>query len=117
MFGAHSSPIHLMSNCLRSNVSVDGTAHYLTNECFLRLALFAQRGNGEEDGTDGAGDIPADIQLFDIFSREIEYIISDRRDMPPEDIVSLQVYIPRGLIYSLLFLLLFLVPNLFQKIF
>ena len=78
-----------------------------------RLALFAQRGNGEEDGADGTGDIPADIQLFDIFSREIEYIISDRRDMPPEDIVSLQVYIPHGLIYPFPFLLLFLVPNLF----
>ena len=63
---------------------------------FFRLALFAQRGSAEDGGGEGgdggpAADIPADLQLFDIFSREIEYIISDRRDMPPEDIVSLQV--------------------------
>merc|ERR1712029_111463 len=57
-----------------------------------RLALFAQRGSADDVGGDGqTADIPADLQLFDIFSREIEYIISDRRDMPPEDIVSLQV--------------------------
>jgi len=49
-----------------------------------RLALYAQR-------EDESGGIPSDIKLFDIFSKEIEYIISDRRDMPPEDIVSLQV--------------------------
>ena len=49
-----------------------------------RLAQYAQR-------EDESGGIPSDIQLFDIFSKEIEYIISDRRDMPPEDIVSLQV--------------------------
>ena len=49
-----------------------------------RLALYAQR----EDETGG---IPNELQLFDIFSREIEFIICDRRDMPSEDIVSLQV--------------------------
>lgn len=49
-----------------------------------RLALFAQR-------QDETGGIPRDIQLFDIFSQEIATIISGRKDMPPEDIVSLQV--------------------------
>jgi vacuolar protein sorting-associated protein 35 len=49
-----------------------------------RLALYAQR----EDETGG---IPNDIQLFDIFSRENANIISGKKDMPPEDIVSLQV--------------------------
>ena len=58
-----------------------------------RLALFAHRGSADADEGDGVAseNIPADLQLFDIFSKEIEYIISDRRDMPPEDIVSLQV--------------------------
>jgi hypothetical protein len=40
---------------------------------------------------DGTGGIPKELQLFDIFSREIASIISGRKDMPPEDIVSLQV--------------------------
>lgn len=48
-----------------------------------RLALFAQR-------QDSKG-IPSDIQLFDIFSKEIANIISGREYMPPEDIVALQV--------------------------
>jgi len=78
-----------------------------------RLALYAQRGQDLEasaaaaaaagqnaanaaakDAANSAaatGGIPDNLKLFDIFSREIEYIISDRRDMPPEDIVSLQV--------------------------
>merc|ERR1719210_2638835 len=49
-----------------------------------RLALFAQR-------DDESGGIPRDIQLFDIFSQEIAAIITGKKDMPPEDIVSLQV--------------------------
>merc|ERR1712012_1461709 len=49
-----------------------------------RLALFATR----EDETGG---IPQDIQLFDVFSQEIANIITAKKDMPPEDIVSLQV--------------------------
>merc|ERR1712223_1614117 len=49
-----------------------------------RLAQFAQR-------EDGSGGIPRDIQLFDIFSKEIAAIITGKKDMPPEDIVSLQV--------------------------
>ena len=49
-----------------------------------RLALFATR----EDETGG---IPSDIQLFDVFSKEIANIITAKKDMPPEDIVSLQV--------------------------
>ena len=40
---------------------------------------------------DGTGGIPKELQLFDIFSREISSIISGRKEMPPEDIVSLQV--------------------------
>ncbi len=48
-----------------------------------RLALFAQRND--------SGGIPADIQLFDVFSEEIAAIINGREGMPPEDIVALQV--------------------------
>ncbi|XP_013409707.1 vacuolar protein sorting-associated protein 35-like, partial [Lingula anatina] len=46
----------------------------------------AQFANKEE----GVG-IPQDIQLFDIFSQQISQVIQNRPDMPPEDIVSLQV--------------------------
>lgn len=48
-----------------------------------RLAQFAQN----EEGTG----IPSEIQLFDIFSQQIAQVIQNRPDMPPEDIVSLQV--------------------------
>lgn len=48
-----------------------------------RLAQFAQ--NEESSG------IPPEIQLFDIFSQQIAQVIQNRPDMPPEDIVSLQV--------------------------
>ncbi|XP_063441157.1 vacuolar protein sorting-associated protein 35-like [Mytilus galloprovincialis] len=48
-----------------------------------RLAQFAQN----EEGTG----IPPEIQLFDIFSQQIAQVIQNRPDMPPEDIVSLQV--------------------------
>ncbi|XP_074645707.1 vacuolar protein sorting-associated protein 35-like [Tubulanus polymorphus] len=48
-----------------------------------RLAQFAQK-------DDGNG-IPNEIQLFDIFSQQISQVIQNRPDMPPEDIVSLQV--------------------------
>ncbi|KAK7114883.1 vacuolar protein sorting-associated protein 35-like [Littorina saxatilis] len=48
-----------------------------------RLASFAQN----EEGTG----IPAEIQLFDIFSQQISQVIQNRPDMPPEDIVALQV--------------------------
>ncbi|BFZ13558.1 hypothetical protein BsWGS_16597 [Bradybaena similaris] len=48
-----------------------------------RLAAFAQN-------EEGSG-IPAEIQLFDIFSQQISQVIQSRPDMPPEDIVSLQV--------------------------
>ena len=48
-----------------------------------RLAQFATR----ED----SGGIPPTIQLFQIFSDEISSIIKARPDMPPEDIVSLEV--------------------------
>ncbi|XP_023337734.1 vacuolar protein sorting-associated protein 35 isoform X1 [Eurytemora carolleeae] len=48
-----------------------------------RLAQFATR-------EDSPG-IPEEIKLFDIFSNEITSIIRSRTDMPPEDIVSLEV--------------------------
>ncbi|KAG1700050.1 Vacuolar protein sorting-associated protein 35 [Nymphon striatum] len=48
-----------------------------------RLSMFAHR----EDGTG----IPPEIELFDIFSEQVSQIIQSRQEMPPEDIVSLQV--------------------------
>lgn len=48
-----------------------------------RLAQFAQN-------EEGSG-IPPEIQLFDIFSDQISQVIQNRPDMPPEDIVALQV--------------------------
>lgn len=48
-----------------------------------RLAQFSQN-------EEGSG-IPPEIQLFDIFSQQIAQVIQNRPDMPPEDIVSLQV--------------------------
>ncbi|XP_074102802.1 vacuolar protein sorting-associated protein 35-like isoform X1 [Cotesia typhae] len=58
-----------------------------------RLATFSQR----SDGVGGPGSpsqapgIPQDVQLFDVFSDQVATIIEIRQDMPPEDIVSLQV--------------------------
>ncbi|WAR11383.1 VPS35-like protein [Mya arenaria] len=48
-----------------------------------RLAQFSQN-------EEGSG-IPSEIQLFDIFSQQISQVIQNRQEMPPEDIVSLQV--------------------------
>ena len=48
-----------------------------------RLAAFATR-------EDSPG-IPSNIQLFNIFSEEISAVIKARPDLPPEDIVSLEV--------------------------
>ncbi|XP_033755226.1 vacuolar protein sorting-associated protein 35-like [Pecten maximus] len=48
-----------------------------------RLAQFSQNEEGQG--------IPQDIQLFDIFSQQVSQVIQNRPDMPPEDIVSLQV--------------------------
>nr|AAB18153.1 MEM3 [Mus musculus] len=48
-----------------------------------RLALFAHR--EMEPG------IPAELKLFDIFSQQVATVIQSRRDMPSEDVVSLQV--------------------------
>lgn len=48
-----------------------------------RLAQFSQNEEGQG--------IPSDIQLFDIFSQQVSQVIQNRPDMPPEDIVSLQV--------------------------
>ncbi|XP_033229903.1 vacuolar protein sorting-associated protein 35 isoform X1 [Belonocnema kinseyi] len=58
-----------------------------------RLAAFSQR----SEGVGGPGSpsqipgIPQDVKLFDVFSDQIATIIQNRQDMPPEDIVSLQV--------------------------
>ncbi|XP_011303901.1 vacuolar protein sorting-associated protein 35 isoform X1 [Fopius arisanus] len=58
-----------------------------------RLATFSQR----SDGVGGPGSpnqipgIPQDVKLFDVFSDQVATIIQTRQDMPPEDIVSLQV--------------------------
>lgn len=49
-----------------------------------RLAQFSRKGDVQRT-------IPNEIQLFDIFSQQISLIIQNRPDMPPEDIVSLQV--------------------------
>lgn len=48
-----------------------------------RLAMYAMK-------EDGPG-IPRDIKLFDIFSDQVAQVIQSRQDMPPEDIVALQV--------------------------
>jgi vacuolar protein sorting-associated protein 35 len=48
-----------------------------------RLATFAQR--------DDSPGVPQNVKLFDIFSQQISVIIQSRPDMPPEDIVALQV--------------------------
>nr|CAD7452088.1 unnamed protein product [Timema tahoe] len=55
-----------------------------------RLAVFSQRAEG---GTVGAvaGAIPSDVKLFDVFSDQVATIIQSRQDLPPEDVVSLQV--------------------------
>ncbi|KAJ9581751.1 hypothetical protein L9F63_003820 [Diploptera punctata] len=52
-----------------------------------RLATYSQRA----DTSVGAGGIPSDVRLFDIFSDQVATIIQKQNDMPPEDIVSLQV--------------------------
>jgi len=64
---------------LHTNVNVKNIIIALID----RLAAFAQ-------SEEGAG-IPPEIQLFDIFSQQISQVIQNRPDMPPEDIVSLQV--------------------------
>lgn len=48
-----------------------------------RLAIYAT-------AEDGPG-IPADMQLFDIFSKQAGQVVASRQDMPPEDVVALQV--------------------------
>ncbi|GFG38277.1 hypothetical protein Cfor_01909 [Coptotermes formosanus] len=62
-----------------------------------RLATFSQRA----DAAVGSSSIPSDVRLFDVFSDQVATIIQainmfhsllqSRQDMPPEDIVSLQV--------------------------
>lgn len=59
-----------------------------------RLALYNQR-NGNltqsNSGTEAVSAIPAEVQLFEVFSAQIAYIVQLRTDMPLEDTVSLQV--------------------------
>lgn len=59
-----------------------------------RLALYNQR-NGKvtqtTSGTEIISAIPAEVQLFEVFSTQIAYIVQLRTDMPLEDTVSLQV--------------------------
>ncbi|XP_052274611.1 vacuolar protein sorting-associated protein 35-like isoform X3 [Dreissena polymorpha] len=64
---------------LHANVNVKNIIISLID----RLAQFAQN-------EEGSG-IPSEIQLFDIFSQQISQVIQNRSDMPPEDIVALQV--------------------------
>jgi len=52
-----------------------------------RLATFSQRA----DTAVGTSGIPSDVRLFDVFSDQVATIIQSRQDMPPEDIVALQV--------------------------
>lgn len=47
-----------------------------------RLAEFVRR--------DGASAVPAEIDLFDVFSKQVASVVDARPDMPPDDIVSLQ---------------------------
>lgn len=49
-----------------------------------RLATFSQR-------NESSGGIPSDVKLFDIFSEQVATVIQSRQDMPPEDMVSLEV--------------------------
>lgn len=41
---------------------------------------------------DGSPGIPSDIQLFEIFSKHAERVIGSRNEMPPEDIIAIQVF-------------------------
>lgn len=52
-----------------------------------RLATFSQRA----DASVGTTGIPSDVRLFDVFSDQVSTIIQSRQDVPPEDIVALQV--------------------------
>ncbi|VDK25829.1 unnamed protein product [Anisakis simplex] len=47
-----------------------------------RLAIYA---------TCEGGGIPSDLPLFDIFSKQVESVVASREEMPPADIVDLQV--------------------------
>lgn len=35
--------------------------------------------------------VPFDVQLFEVFSDQVASIIANRQDLPPEDMVSLQL--------------------------
>jgi vacuolar protein sorting-associated protein 35 len=57
-----------------------------------RLSAYHQRHEkSQPDSTSDASVIPIDVQLFDVFSVQIENIVQIRTDMPLEDTISLQV--------------------------
>ncbi|XP_031339988.1 vacuolar protein sorting-associated protein 35 isoform X3 [Photinus pyralis] len=55
-----------------------------------RLAVFSQRSDGVGSGS-GEDNFPSNVQLFEVFSDQVASIISNRQDLPVEDMVSLQV--------------------------
>ncbi|KAF5299578.1 hypothetical protein FQR65_LT09383 [Abscondita terminalis] len=55
-----------------------------------RLAAFSQRSEGIELGQVDEG-VPSNVQLFEVFSDQVTSIITNRQDLPVEDMVSLQV--------------------------
>lgn len=56
-----------------------------------RLAAYNQRNEKAAGVEEGASVIPAEVQLFDVFSVQIANIVQTRTDMPLEDTISLQV--------------------------
>ncbi|KAK9886294.1 hypothetical protein WA026_015805 [Henosepilachna vigintioctopunctata] len=54
-----------------------------------RLASFSQR--AEAIGTEGTASVLKDVKLFEVFSDQVASIITNRQNLPPEDMVSLQV--------------------------
>ncbi|KAK4885950.1 hypothetical protein RN001_002221 [Aquatica leii] len=55
-----------------------------------RLAAFSQRSESVELGQSDEG-VPPNVQLFEVFSDQVASIITNRQDLPAEDMVSLQV--------------------------
>lgn len=40
---------------------------------------------------DTSTNVPTDVQLFEVFSDQVALIIANRQDLPPEDMIALQV--------------------------
>ncbi|XP_014098973.2 vacuolar protein sorting-associated protein 35 isoform X1 [Bactrocera oleae] len=55
-----------------------------------RLAAYNQR-SGKTSGTDIESIIPAEVELFEVFSIQVANIVQKRIDMPLEDTISLQI--------------------------